>query len=144
VAYGANCGVGASDLVATIVKLAEAAGPDDVIVAKGNCGIPFYEEGKIKYNGTPELMSDYARIVRDAGARIVGGCCGTSPEHLKSIRSALNDHQPGAKPTAAEIVSRLGPVTEGAAALLAGGDIATAAPKRSRRRDRGASEEAAF
>jgi methionine synthase I (cobalamin-dependent) len=144
VAYGANCGVGASDLVATIVKLAEAAQPDDIIVAKGNCGIPYYEEGKIKYNGTPELMADYARIVRDAGARIVGGCCGTSAEHLTSIRKALNAHQPGAKPSAAEIVSRLGPVTEGAAALLAGGDISAAAPKRSRRRDRGASEEAAF
>jgi len=144
VAYGANCGVGASDLVATIVKLSEAAAPDDVIVAKGNGGIPFYEEGKIKYNGTPELMADYARIVRDAGARIVGGCCGTSPEHLKSIRSALHAHQPGARPSAAEIVSRLGPVTEGAAVLLAGGDISAAAPKRSRRRERGASEEAAF
>jgi len=144
VAFGANCGVGAADLVATIVKLAEAAGPDDIIVAKGNCGIPFYEEGKIKYNGTPELMADYARIVRDAGARIVGGCCGTSPEHLKSIRGSLDAHAPGAKPTAAEIVSRLGPVTEGAAALLGGGDIAAAAPKRGRRRDRGASEEAAF
>ena len=143
-AYGANCGVGASDLVATIVKLSEAAAPDDVIVAKGNCGIPFYEEGKIRYNGTPELMADYARIVRDAGARIVGGCCGTSPEHLKSIRPALHAHQPGGKPSATEIVSRLGPVSEGAAALLAGGDIAAAAPKRSRRRDRGASEEAAF
>jgi 5-methyltetrahydrofolate--homocysteine methyltransferase len=143
-AFGANCGVGAADLVATIVKLSEAAAPDDVIVAKGNCGIPYYEEGKIKYNGTPELMADYARIVRDAGARIVGGCCGTSPEHLKSIRRALNEHQPGAKPSAAEIVSRLGPVTEGAAALLAGGDISAAAPKRGRRRERGASEEAAF
>ena len=144
VAFGANCGVGAADLVATIVKLSEAAGPDDIIVAKGNCGIPFYEEGKIKYNGTPELMADYARIVRDAGARIVGGCCGTSPEHLTSIRNALQAHQPGAKPSAAEIVSRLGPVTEGAAALLAGGDISAAAPKRGRRRDRGAAEEAAF
>jgi methionine synthase I (cobalamin-dependent) len=144
VAFGANCGVGAADLVATIVKLAEAAGPDDIIVAKGNCGIPYYEEGKIKYNGTPELMADYARIVRDAGARIVGGCCGTSPEHLKSIRRALDAHQPGARPSAAEIVARLGPVTEGAAALLAGGDISAAAPKRGRRRDRGTAEEAAF
>lgn len=144
VAYGANCGVGAADLVATIVKLSEAAGPDDIIVAKGNCGIPYYEEGKIKYNGTPELMADYARIVRDAGARIVGGCCGTSTEHLHSIRDALDAHQPGAKPSAAEIVSRLGPVTEGAAALLAGGDISAAAPRRGRRRERSASEEAAF
>jgi 5-methyltetrahydrofolate--homocysteine methyltransferase len=144
VAYGANCGVGASDLVATIVKLSEAAAPGDVIVAKGNAGIPFYEEGKIKYNGTPEIMADYARIVRDAGAKIVGGCCGTSPEHLKAIRGSLDAHQPGAKPTVAEIVARLGPVTEGAQALLSGGDISADAPKRSRRRDRSAAGEAAF
>jgi methionine synthase I (cobalamin-dependent) len=144
VAYGANCGVGASDLVATIVKLAEAAAPDDIIVAKGNCGIPYYEEGKIKYNGTPELMADYARIVRDAGARIVGGCCGTSPGHLHSIRGVLDTHQPGAKPNAAEIIARLGPITEGAQALLSGTDIAAGAPKRSRRRDRGGAEESAF
>jgi 5-methyltetrahydrofolate--homocysteine methyltransferase len=144
VAYGANCGVGASDLVATIVKLAEAAAPGDVIVAKGNAGIPYYEEGKIKYNGTPDLMADYARIVRDAGARIVGGCCGTSPEHLRSIRGALDAHVPGEKPTVGDIIARLGPVTEGAQALLAGSDIAAGAPKRVRRRDRSASEEAAF
>jgi 5-methyltetrahydrofolate--homocysteine methyltransferase len=144
VAYGANCGVGASDLVATIVKLAEAAAPGDVIVAKGNCGIPFYEEGKIKYNGTPPLMADYARIVRDAGARIVGGCCGTSPEHLRAIRAALDTHQPGQKPTMESIVGRLGPITEGAQALLGGGDMAASAPRRSRRRDRAASDEAAF
>jgi len=143
VAYGANCGVGAADLVATIVKLSEAAAPGDVIVAKGNCGIPYYEEGKIKYNGTPELMADYARIVRDAGAKIVGGCCGTSPEHLRAIRAALDAHQPGAKPTQDEIVSRLGPLTEGARAQLAG-EAPAAAPRRSRRRDRSASEEAAF
>jgi 5-methyltetrahydrofolate--homocysteine methyltransferase len=143
VAYGANCGVGAADLVATIVKLAEAASPGDVIVAKGNCGIPYYEEGKIKYNGTPMLMADYARIVRDAGARIVGGCCGTSPEHLKAIRGALDTHQPGEKPTLEQIVARLGPLTEGARAQLAG-ESPSAAPRRGRRRDRSAPEEAAF
>ena len=70
VAYGANCGVGASDLTATIAQMAAAAEPGDIIVAKGNCGIPFYDEGKIKYNGTPELMAEYAHLVRDAGARI--------------------------------------------------------------------------
>ncbi|HVO02945.1 MAG TPA: betaine--homocysteine S-methyltransferase [Candidatus Cybelea sp.] len=143
VAFGANCGVGAADLVATIVKLSEAAAPDDIIVAKGNCGIPYYEDGKIRYNGTPELMADYARIVRDAGARIVGGCCGTSPEHLRSIRTALDAHQPGPKPNAAEIAARLGPITEGAQALLSGAAAAPAA-RRTRRRDRGAAEEAAF
>lgn len=143
VAYGANCGVGAADLVATIVKLAEAAAPGDVIVAKGNCGIPYYEEGKIKYNGTPPLMADYARIVRDAGAKIVGGCCGTSPEHLKAIRGALETHEPAEKPTLEQIVARLGPLTEGARAQLAGEGPAAPA-RRSRRRDRSTPEEAAF
>ena len=141
VAYGANCGVGAADLVATIVKLAEASAPGDVIVAKGNCGIPFYEEGKIKYNGTPPLMADYARIVRDAGAKIIGGCCGTSPEHLLAIRGALETHEPGEKPTLEQIVARLGPLTEGARKQLAG-EGPVASPRRSRRRDRPGSEAA--
>ena len=63
---------------------------------------------------------------------------------LRAIRAALNEHQPGAKPTVAEIIARLGPVTEGAQALLSGGDISADAPKRTRRRDRSASGEAAF
>ena len=87
-AYGANCGVGAPDLAVTITQLAAAARPGDVIVAKGNCGIPDDEEGHIRYNGTPELMAEYARVVRDAGAKIVGGCCGTSPEHLQALRNS--------------------------------------------------------
>jgi 5-methyltetrahydrofolate--homocysteine methyltransferase len=143
VAFGANCGVGASDLVATIVKLSEAAAPGDVIVAKGNCGIPYYEEGKIRYNGTPALMADYARIVRDAGAKIVGGCCGTSPEHLKAIRGALDTHQPGDKPALEQIAARLGPLTEGARQQLSGEGPSTA-QRRGRRRERSAPEEAAF
>src|SRR5262245_4517886 len=61
VAYGANCGVGAPDLVLTIAQLAKASQPGDIIIAKGNCGIPYYEEGHIRYNGTPELMADYAK-----------------------------------------------------------------------------------
>ena len=55
-AIGANCGVGASELVATVLGIATAR-PDAVIVAKGNCGIPQYVDGHIHYNGTPELMA---------------------------------------------------------------------------------------
>ena len=85
VAIGANCGVGASELVATVLGIT-AARPDAHVVAKGNCGIPQYVDGHIHYTGTPELMADYARIALDAGARIIGGCCGTSPEHLAAMR----------------------------------------------------------
>jgi 5-methyltetrahydrofolate--homocysteine methyltransferase len=117
-AYGANCGVGAPDLVLTVTQLAQAAAPGDIIIAKGNCGIPYYDEGQIRYNGTPALMADYARLVRDAGARLVGGCCGTSPEHLAAIRGALDSHQPGTPPSVETIVDKLGPLTSALAANL--------------------------
>jgi methionine synthase I (cobalamin-dependent) len=135
-AYGANCGVGAPDLAVTITQLAAAAQPGDVIVAKGNCGIPYYEEGHIRYNGTPELMAEYARVVRDAGAKIVGGCCGTSPEHLQALRNSLDHHQPGEMPTVDNIVARLGPITSKAAATL--GSEQPGGGRRNRRRANGA------
>ena len=137
-AYGANCGVGAPDLVLTIVQLAAAAQPGDVIIAKGNCGIPYYDEGQIRYNGTPALMADYARLVRDAGARLIGGCCGTSPEHLAAIRGALDSHQPGERPSVEAIVSRLGPLTSNIAANLnAESPAAGEGGRRGRRRQAG-------
>ena len=88
IGFGANCGTGASDLVRTILGLSEAA-PDAVIIAKANAGIPKYVDGRIEYDGTPELMARYACLVRDAGARLIGGCCGTMPEHLVAMRAAL-------------------------------------------------------
>ena len=142
VAYGANCGVGAPDLAVTIAQLAAAALPGDVIVAKGNCGIPYYEEGQIRYNGTPELMAEYAKVVRDAGARIVGGCCGTSPDHLRALRNALDHHQPGEMPTIDTIVARLGPITSKAAATL--GSEQPGGGRRNRRRGNGADSHPTF
>ena len=144
IAFGANCGVGASELTATILSLSEAAAPGDVIIAKGNCGIPYFDNGKICYNGTPELMADYARLVLDCGARIVGGCCGTSPDHLRAIRAALDTHTPGAKPSREEIVARLGAISDGATTLLGGGAPGASPSRRSRRRPAGAAGDAAF
>jgi 5-methyltetrahydrofolate--homocysteine methyltransferase len=130
VAIGANCGVGASELIATVMGITEAR-PDANVVAKGNCGIPQYVNGAIHYTGTPELMADYARIARDAGAKIIGGCCGTSPEHLASMRRALEGHTQGARPTLELVETKLGPVSE----LAKGVDkAADGAAKRERRR----------
>jgi methionine synthase I (cobalamin-dependent) len=132
VAIGANCGVGASELVATVLGIT-AARPDAVVVAKGNCGIPQYVNGHIHYDGTPELMADYARIALDAGARIIGGCCGTSPEHLRAMRTALDAHKKSARPTIELVEKRLGAVS----ALAKGEDVAAAAgARRERRRGR--------
>ena len=52
---------------------------DIPVVAKGNCGIPAYVDGAIHYHGTPELMAEYALFARDAGAKIIGGCCVNTP-----------------------------------------------------------------
>ena len=119
-ACGSNCGVGPSELVASIVNLATASDPAAILVAKSNCGIPQYVDGAIRYNGTPELMGVYSCLARDAGARIIGGCCGTSAEHLRAMREALLRHVPGPRPDAELIEARLGAITAGARAQLRG------------------------
>lgn len=138
-ACGTNCGVGASEVVACIRNLALAAGPDVVLVAKGNCGIPQYVDGAICYNGTPELMAVYARMALDAGARIIGGCCGTSPRHLRAMRDALESHPGGPGPELDAIVGALGDVSTGTRAQWGGAQDrqAGAAPGANLRRDRG-------
>lgn len=111
-AFGSNCGTGPAELVASILGLARASHAGaDVIVAKGNCGIPEYRDGKIHFSGTPALMAEYARLARDAGARIIGACCGSQPEHLKAIIDALKDYEPGPPPDLTTVETRLGALT---------------------------------
>lgn len=119
-ACGSNCGIGPSELVACIVNLATASDPQAVLVAKANCGIPQFINGEIQFSGTPELMAEYARLAVDAGARIIGGCCGTTPDHLRGMRAALEAHVRGPVPDLATIEARLGAITHGASAQLRG------------------------
>ena len=109
VGVGANCGVGASDILASLLDMS-AARPEATVIVKGNCGIPEFRGAEIHYSGTPELMADYVRLAVDGGATIVGGCCGTSFEHLAAMRKALDGHAKGARPTVADIVGRIGPL----------------------------------
>src|ERR1700684_2195786 len=129
-ACGSNCGTGPSELVACIVNLATASEASAVLVAKANCGIPQFVDGEIRFNGQPELMAQYACLSLDAGARIIGGCCGTTPEHLRGMRVALEAHMRGPKPDLATIESRLGAISTGATAQLRGdlSRLAGAAP----------------
>jgi 5-methyltetrahydrofolate--homocysteine methyltransferase len=135
-ACGSNCGVGPSELVACIVNLATAAEPSDILVAKANCGIPQFVNGAIRFNGTPELMAEYACMSYDAGARIIGGCCGTTPEHLRVMREALVKHVRRPSPDLATIEARLGAISHGATAQLRGelDRLAGAAPGATGRR----------
>ncbi len=130
-AVGANCGVGASDILSSLLDMT-GADPSATIVVKGNCGIPEYRGAEIHYSGTPPLMAEYARLARDAGARIIGGCCGTSCEHLAAMRQALDAHEPRQRPTLETIIEVIGPMRNKTA------DEAAAAPVRERgRRSRG-------
>jgi methionine synthase I (cobalamin-dependent) len=108
-AYGANCGIGPGDLVASILSMSAAA-PGDVLVAKGNCGIPTLVGDKVHYGGTPELMADYVQLARDGGARIIGGCCGTSPAHIRAMRHAIDQGGARPRPTIEAVEVSLGPI----------------------------------
>ncbi len=132
IAFGANCGVGASDLLRTVLGFA-ASGTSRPLVAKGNAGIPKYHDGHIHYNGTPELMAEYAVLARDAGVKIIGGCCGTMPEHLRAMRAALENRPKGDLPTLEKIAGTLGAFSSASDGT---GDDPDA-PKRERRGRRG-------
>ncbi|MEX4009564.1 betaine--homocysteine S-methyltransferase [Neoaquamicrobium sediminum] len=106
---GANCGVGASDILASLLDMS-AVKPEATIIVKGNCGIPEFRGTEIHYSGTPELMADYVRLAVDGGARIVGGCCGTSFQHLAAMRKALDEHAQAARPSVEDVVARIGPL----------------------------------
>jgi 5-methyltetrahydrofolate--homocysteine methyltransferase len=131
-AIGANCGVGAPDILSSLLDMIDAD-PDATVIVKGNCGIPEFRGADIHYSGTPELMADYARLAVDAGARIIGGCCGTTPVHLAAMRLAIDTHRPGPRPTLAMIEGRIGPLRNKAASESG----QTPAGRRERRRVRG-------
>ncbi len=143
-AIGSNCGVGAAELLAAVLNINTALGDqakNTIVISKANCGVPEYIDGKIVYSGTEEIMADYARMAIDGGARIIGGCCGTTPQHVKAMRDAIDSHQKGDRPKMQEIVDRLGELSTGAKAQLEGKlSIAEGAatqtdkPRRSRRR----------
>ena len=138
IAFGGNCGTGAPDLMTGLLSMKDSLGETDIMVAKANCGIPQYKDGHIHYSGTPELMADYAVMARDLGVRIIGGCCGTQPEHLKAMREALETRPKGEAPDLEMIISTLGPLTGTTAELVAehadtGGDEDGGGGRRGRR-----------
>ncbi len=109
-AYGANCGAGPAMLIDTICSLKRSARSDDVIIAKGNCGVPVLTGGELRYSVDEHIMAAYARLARDAGARIVGGCCGTTPRLLKAMAEAIAGYTPQDPPDSDTIEAALGPI----------------------------------
>lgn len=106
-AFGANCGMGASDLLRTVLGFA-AQGTERPIIAKASAGIPKEVEGHLQYDGTATMMADYAVLARDCGAKIIGGCCGTTPDHVSAMREALETRPVSPRPALEHIAETLG------------------------------------
>lgn len=106
-AFGANCGTGPSDMLRTVLGFT-SQDSGIPIISKGNAGIPKYVDGKIHYDGTPELMGEYAVLARDAGAKVIGGCCGTMPDHVHKMREMLDSTPRGDAPSLSTVVQAMG------------------------------------
>ena len=131
--FGANCGIGAPDLLATINDISKNVDPDTVVISKANCGIPEFVDGNIMYSGTEELMSKYVQIAMNSGARIIGGCCGTSFDHVRAMRKAMDRHVVSKAPTLHEIEQKVGTMSEGSKSIFQGDDSKPTRQRRSRR-----------
>lgn len=86
---GANCGNGMERMV-DVVREIRAAAPKAVILVHANAGAPVTVEGRTVFRETPELMVKHAEKVLAAGANIIGGCCGTTPEHIKALAQVVH------------------------------------------------------
>ena len=100
-AIGLNCSVGPKATFETLERmLAVSSKP---MSAMPNAGLPMRVEGRNIYLCSPEYMAQYARRMLWAGVKIIGGCCGTTPDHIKLIRSETRSLQPGQKTLAVTV-----------------------------------------
>ncbi|MDQ3248337.1 MAG: homocysteine S-methyltransferase family protein [Chloroflexota bacterium] len=86
---GANCGTGTDEMEVIATQMAQYRPEGVYLMVQSNSGLPKYANGKIHYEGTPELMAEYALKMRNLGINIIGACCGSSPAHIAAMRAAL-------------------------------------------------------
>ncbi|HEV3408255.1 MAG TPA: bifunctional homocysteine S-methyltransferase/methylenetetrahydrofolate reductase [Gaiellaceae bacterium] len=92
-AIGANCGVGPAAALAAVADMARR-GDGLALSAQPNVGLPSRSGGRLVYpNATPDYFAEFAAQARDLGARIIGGCCGTTPAQIAAIREALEERR---------------------------------------------------
>jgi 5-methyltetrahydrofolate--homocysteine methyltransferase len=87
---GANCGNGPAEIERVIWEMAQAKPEGAVLMAQSNAGLPRWQSGEISYDGTPEVMAEYAQRMRALGVGVIGACCGSTPDHLRAMRRALD------------------------------------------------------
>ncbi len=85
---GTNCGRGPAE-TETALRAMIAACPDATFIVQPNAGVPRLVDGAAKFDATPEDMARYARSYAGLGASIIGGCCGSTPDHIRAVAQAL-------------------------------------------------------
>ena len=89
---GVNCSIGPAHMLDTVERMAAATRAR--LSAQPNAGLPRDVEGRNIYLSSPEYMASYARRFAQHGVRLVGGCCGTTPEHIRQIKAAVAELHP--------------------------------------------------
>ncbi|MEZ4868471.1 MAG: betaine--homocysteine S-methyltransferase [Caldilineaceae bacterium] len=127
---GANCGNGPAEIETVMTQMAQYRPAGVYLMAQSNAGLPQYVDGAIRYDGTPEIMADFALRLRNLGVNIIGACCGSTPAHIAAMAAALDQakDEPIAGP----------PVLEDGASRIESAEsrAARAAARRSERRQR--------
>ena len=123
-AIGANCGNNIPDTEAALAEM-HAAAPEMILIAKANAGMPRYEGSKLVYDGTPDVMGAYADRMRRNGVQLIGGCCGSGPEHIHMMRQVLSGEVPvpdavAVGPAPAPLARKLPPHAAASGACAAG------------------------
>ena len=87
---GANCGNGFKDMIDIVREIRQTNNSIPVLV-HANAGIPVYQDGKTVFPESPEEMSTFVNQIIDAGANIIGGCCGTTPKHIAKLKEMVGN-----------------------------------------------------
>lgn len=116
---GSNCGLGIDGIYDVLARMRQVT--NRPLIAQANAGLPVLKDGQTLFPGTPEEMTAYHERLISLGVRVVGGCCGTTPSHIRVMRSALGDYsQDWTAPTRRGFLSSRSAVAE------FGGDTACA------------------
>src|SRR5439155_1487623 len=116
-ALGANCSVGSSTLYGVLEQMVPAAGGLPLAI-QPNAGLPSRVGERLIYLSSPAYMAEYATRMVDAGARIVGGCCGTTPQHIAAMREALDRKSPIRRESVRPMITVSAPAVSESAGLV--------------------------
>lgn len=95
---GSNCGLGIDGIYAILEKMRGVTSLP--LIAQANAGLPELRDGETVFPGTPEEMTAYHQRLIELGVRVIGGCCGTTPAHIRAMKQALAGQELGWQPPA--------------------------------------------